>query len=158
MSKNRIAKYLKELNQPVAKVAIVSDILRGTVTLSISGQHLIWMWVDDGLICPGAAEPIPIHPLAAEALVMSEIDEFLSLEGVGEDEVIKIDTAGCQLSDIFFHPPFLGEPTYEHVLAKVKLKDLYIKYCDESNDLTEYLIGQAISYGVLDELLSLVNL
>jgi hypothetical protein len=158
LGKNRIAEYLREMDSAVAKVVVVSDVPGERVTLSIGGEKLIWLWRADGLLRPGAHESLPVHPLAAEVLVAEEIEEFLGLEGVGENEVIYVSPDGQPIDGIFFNPACLGDLTYRSVFAKETLKRLHLRYREQGRKVTQELIGDAISCGALGAFLSLVNL
>ena len=159
MGKNRIAKYIREIeSKPVAKVVVVNDLAGQMVTLSINGEHLVWQWTPEGLLGPGAAKPLEIHPLAAETVVIDEMTEFLGLEGIGPEEVVYVTSAGTKLDGVFLHPVELGEPTYISLIKKEALTILFFTYKDGERKLTETLIGESISHGVLGPFLSLVNM
>jgi len=158
LRKNRIAKYIREMSSAMAKVVIVSDMLNQRTTLSIKGESLTWQWREDGLVCPGASIALQIHPLAAEAIMLEEIEEFLGMEGVGEDEVAYINESGGKLDGAYLHPLCLGEPTYKLILAKEVLKNLYSRFQERGRKINEDLIGESISYGALEPFLSLVNM
>ena len=158
MGRNRIAKYIREMEPVMAKVVVVTDMVNQRVVLSIKGEMLSWQWQDDGLVCPGATSPLAVHPLAAETIVEDEIEEFLGLEGIGRSEVTFVNSDGSQLDSAYMHPLVLGEPTYRSILAKETLKELYARYREQGRQLTEALIGHSISVGALGPFLSLVNL
>lgn len=158
MSKNRIIQYLKEVEPlPQARCVVVSNLENESVGLSIQGNILEWKW-RDGLISPGSSKPLGIHPLAAEAMVDREIEEFLSMEGISEGEVIYVDPEGTGLDGVVFHPICLGEQDYRITLKKDKINDLFYKYVENNFKLSEKMVGDAISFGVLEPFLSLVNL
>ena len=158
MVNNRIAKYIKEMSPSMAKVVIVSDVSEQKVTLTIQGSCLVWRWKDSGLLCPGSSNSLMVDPLAAETLILKDIEEFLGMEGVSTEEVAHIDSGGNVLSSVYFHPKCLGEPTYPSVLAKTMVRHTYSKYCDAGRKISVEMIGEAISCGALGALLSLINL
>lgn len=158
MGENRIAKYIREMDSTVAKVVVVTDMLNQRVVLSIKGETLTWQWVDEGLLCPGASTPIAVHPLAAEVIVEDELNEFLGMEGIGENEVIYVSADGTSMDSAYMHPIVLGEPTYRLILARETLKRLYRTYGEQGRKLTEDLIGESISVGALGAFLTLINL
>lgn len=155
MAKNRIAKYFKE--ELTIKVVIVSDLINERIVLSTGGASLIWKWEKDGLLRPGAIESVKVHPLAAEALAISEIEDFLNIEGLTGNEVIFIDDGGQKLDNMHLDPKCLGKPTYDSVLRKMLIKTIYDEYRRDFK-VTEELVGKAISCGALGAFLSLVNL
>lgn len=158
MGNNRIAKYLREMDQDVAKCVIVSDIRGERVVLSMHGQHLIWSWKDGGVESPGAVCSISVHPIAAESIVIDEIGEFLSMEGVEETDIAYVDTWGHELSNVYFHPNVIGEPTYNNILKKEKVRELYSRFKEQNCKISVELIGEAICFDILGAFLSLVNL
>jgi len=155
-SSNRILKYLKSA-PPIAECVVISDISHGRVILSYDGTKMLWKW-DNGLICPGASTPLPIDPLAAEALITEEMTAFLKMEGVNLDKVIYVSPAGEKIDGIIISPQELGVINFDIVLKKDKIKELYERLIDEDDNLSEEIVGEAISYGVLSPFLSLVNL
>jgi len=155
-SRNRILNYL-QLSPPKAQCVVVSDINGYRVVLSYDGTKLLWRW-DNGLICPGSQVPLAISPLAAEALITEELLAFLRMEGVNTDEVIYVTPGGEKTDGIIINPPELGTVNFDVILKKLKVKELYEKFIDENDNLSEDIIGEAISFGVLSPFLSLVNL
>ena len=59
-----------------AQCVVVSDSSSARVIASYGGNKFLWEW-QDGLVCPGSAEPLSIDPLAAEALIVEEFLQFL---------------------------------------------------------------------------------
>lgn len=155
-SSNRILKYLKS-SPPRAEYVVISDIIHSRVVLSYNGTKLLWKW-DNGLVCPGSNIPLPIHPLSAEALVTEEVISFFRMEGVDCDKVIYVSHTGEKTDGIIISPPELGVINFDVVLKKDKIKELYERFIDENDSLSEEIVGEAISYGVLSPFLSLVNL
>jgi hypothetical protein len=142
---------------------IVSDEKQDRVVLSYQGEKLLWSWKtypndSYGLECPGAKEPIELDPLAAEAYICEEISQFLSLEGIKDDEVMYVDSTGTRIEGVRMNPPQMGERTFDKVFKKEKIKELYDLYLSQSDSLSEEIVGEAISAGVLKALLSLVNM
>jgi hypothetical protein len=154
--KNRILNYLKD-SSPKAECVVTSDLIGYRVILSYNGAKLIWRW-DNGLICPGSESSIKLHPLAAEALISEEVNSFFRMEGVDMNLVIFVSHAGEKTDGIIMHPPEVGATSFELVLKKFKIKELYDKFISDDDILSEEHIGEAISYGVLSPFLSLVNL
>ena len=155
-NKNRIIKYLQQ-SPPRAECVVVSDISDHRVVLSYHGTNLLWKW-DDGLVCPGSQMPLLIHALSAEALVTEEIMAFFRMEGVDTDKVIYVTSDGEKTDGIIINPPELGIVNFDIILKKIKIKELYERFIDENDNLSEEVVGEAISYGVLSPFLSLVNL
>ncbi len=153
--KKRILKYLKET--PLAKSIVVSDLLRDRVILSYSGNKLVWEWTALGLQCPDGAV-VDIHPLAAEALVVEEIMNFFRMEGVDTSTVAYINHIGHTVDGVIVDVPHNEESPFDITLKKEKIKDLYERFVYAKDCLTEEMIGEAISFGVLTPFLSLVNL
>lgn len=156
MRRSRLVKYLKNGKIPKARSVVISDIEKHCVYLSFGGEKLVWLW-DSGLVCPGNNIPYQVHPLAAEALVIEEIMAFIRLEGL-EDNTIFVNSSGEKLKGIVFNPPELGVINYEIALKKEKIKELYEKFVYDGDRISEEMIGEAISFGVLSPFLSLVNL
>ena len=155
-SKNRILKYLQ--SSPVtARCVVISDVVGHRVVVSYDGAKLLWKW-DNGLVCPGSRVPLSIHALAAEALVTEEIMAFFRMEGVDTDKVIYVAPGGEKTDGILISPPELGIINFDIILKKLKIKELYESFIYENDSLSEEMIGEAISYGVLSPFLSLVNL
>lgn len=153
--KKRILKYLKET--PQAKSIVVSDLLRNRVVLSYNGNKLVWEWVG-GLKCPDGAV-VDIHPLAAEALVVEEIMNFFRMEGIDTSTVAYINHIGHVIDGVIVNIADDDEESpFDIVLKKEKIKDLYERFVFAKDCLTEEMIGEAISFGVLTPFLSLVNL
>ena len=155
-SKNRILNYLKS-SPPKAECVVISDVCGYRVVLSYDSIKLLWKW-DNGLVCPGSRIPLAIHSLAAEALVTEEIMAFFRMEGVDTDKVIYVTSSGEKTDGIIISPPELGIVNFDLRLKKLKIKELYEKFIDEDDNLSEDIIGEAISFGVLSPFLSLVNL
>jgi hypothetical protein len=155
-ARNRIIGYLQS-SPPKAECVVVSDVPGGRVVLSYNGTKLLWKW-DNGLVCPGGNIPLPIHPLAAEALVTEEMISFLKMEGVDIDKVIYVSPTGESTDCVIISPTELGVINFDVILKKVKIKELYERFIDDGDNLSEEIIGEAISYGVLSPFLSLVNL
>ena len=160
---NRIKEFLDDKPHQQAKCVVVSDEKQSRVILSYAGDKLLWEWITypngaAGLICPGTSEPSFIHPLAAEALIKEEIGQFLRIEGVKEREIIYVDPGGFDTGDLIMTPPQLGELTFDIAFKKEKVIELYDKYLTTNDNLTEEIIGEAIGYGVLQPLLSLINM
>lgn len=153
---NRILKYLKAAPLK-AECVIVSDIIHSRVILSYAGTKLLWKW-DNGLVCPGSSIPLSIHALAAEALIVEEVMSFLRMEGINLDKIIYVSPSGEKTDGIIISPPELGIVNFDIVLKKDKIKELYERFIDEDDNLSEEIVGEAISYGVLSPFLSLVNL
>lgn len=157
MHNNRILKFMKEEPPMFAKVVVVSDEVEKKVVMSYGGDKIMWRWVDNGLECPGLSSKVEIHPLAAEALIVEEIVALLRMEGVDTREVTYVNTGGEKIDGVRMSPPF-NEDGFELIVKKEKIKELYETFVAGNDKLTEDIIGQAISYGVLNPLLSLVNL
>ena len=141
----------------MARCVIVSDIPRHRVIVSYAGDKLLWHW-DRGLLCPGSNSPIEIHPLSAEALVIEEVTTFLRMEGVTNDEIIYLNPSGEKVDGIFLSPPGVDTSTFDGVFKKEKIKELYWRFVQDGDKLTEELVGEAIGSNVLGPFLSLVNL
>lgn len=169
--KNRLESYFdatpeepeKKSDVPHATCVIISDEKQDRVIVSFRGEKLIWHWKtypngSYGLECPGASESVSMDPLAAEAFVEEEISQFLSIEGIGEDEIVYVDSTGTKVEGVRLNPPQLGEMTFQTLFKKEKLKQLYDMFLSHGDNLTEEIVGEAISAGVLKALLSLVNL
>lgn len=170
--KNRLESYFdatpeetktEKSDVPHASCVIVSDEKQDRVIVSFRGEKLLWHWKtypngSYGLECPGAPESVKMDPLAAEAFVEEEISQFLSIEGIGDDEIIYVDSTGTRVEGVRLNPPQLGEMTFELLFKKEKLKELYDMFLSHGDSLTEEIVGEAISAGVLKALLSLVNL
>lgn len=154
---NRILKYLKEENPPMAKCIIISDVERARVVVSYNGDKLLWLWKNKGLMCPGSSKPIELHPLAAEALISEEITTLINLEGVSSEEILYLNPDGDKIDGIFFSPQCL-ERSFDTVLKKEKIKELYWRFIQDGDKLSEELIGEAIASSVLGPFLSVVNL
>lgn len=154
---NRLIKYLRDEQVPQAKCVVVSDLNNCVTFISYDGEKLVWSW-NRGLICPGSEVPFEIHPLSAEALVTEEVMSFLRLEGLEDNDIIYVNSAGEKLSGIVFNPPELGEMVYDIALKKLKIKELYEKFVLDGDRISEEMIGESISLGVLGPFLSLVNL
>ena len=155
-ARNRIIDYLQS-SPPKAECVVVSDVLGYRVIMSYDGTKLLWKW-DNGLVCPGSSVPVPIDALAAEALVTEEVISFFKMEGINIEKVIYINPMGEKVDGIIISPPELGVVNFDVILKKVKIKQLYERFIDEGDNLSEEIIGEAISYGVLSPFLSLVNL
>jgi hypothetical protein len=155
-SKNRILKYIQS-SPPKAECVVISDVCGYRVILSYDGTKLLWKW-DNGLVCPGSRVPIAIHALAAEALVTEEMMAFFRMEGVDTDKVIYVTPSGEKTDGIIISPRELGTIDFDVILKKIKIKELYEKFIDEDDNLSEDIIGEAIRFGVLSPFLSLVNL
>lgn len=153
---NRILKYLKETNPPFARCVIVSDTNRNRVVVSYAGDKLLWSW-KSGLLCPGSRDPVKVHPLAAEALVIEEITTLFSMEGVAPEEILYLNPDGEKINGVYFNPPELDE-TFQTTLKKEKIKELYWRFIEAGDELSEELIGEAIASSVLGPFLSIVNL
>jgi len=154
--RNRILNYLKS-SPPRAECVVISDVPGFKITMSYNGTKLIWGW-KNGLVCPGSISPLLIHPLAAEALVTEELISFFKMEGIDIDKVIYVDSGGESIDGVMMSPPELGVINFDVILKKIKIKELYDRFIDEGDMLSEEVIGEAISYGVLSPFLSLVNL
>lgn len=173
---NRIKKYFEDekvesprehkvpqkdtFDGPLARCVIVSDIYGQRVVMSVDGTQLIWQWSDrdDGLYCPGTDEPVKIDSLAAESLVHEEVFQFLAIQNINQSEVIYVNTGGEKIDGVFFHPKCAGELNYDTGLKKEKINELYKRYIMDGDNISEELIGEAISFGVLKPFLSLINL
>jgi hypothetical protein len=153
---NRIAKYFDTI--PEAKCVVTSNFLANKITMSYLGNKFVWEWASNGLICPGNPHPLEIHPLAAEALIVEEINAFFCIEGVAAEEVIFINQKGESIGDIILSPPEIGSVTWDIALKKNKIRELFERYTEQEDCLSEEIIGEAISFGVLAPFLTLVNL
>jgi hypothetical protein len=153
--KNRLLKYLID-SAPQAKCVIISDAEKYSVALSFDGERFVWRW-EKGLICPGNPVPYQIHPMAAQALVAEEVATILRLEGLVEN-TIYVNSSGEKVNGVVLNPPELGEMSYDLTLKKQKLQELYEKFVFDGDRISEEMIGEAISHGVLSPFLSLVNL
>ncbi len=154
--RNRLIKFI-ESRPPRANCVVISDTIQNRVMLSFSGNKLLWHWIDGGLVCPGSTAPMDIHPLAAEALIVEEIMSLIRMEGVTSEEIVYVNEGGENVGGIMFNPEIDGFD-FDVVLKKEKIKDLYERFVAENDELTEEIIGEAISFGVLSPFLTLVNL
>ena len=153
---NRIIKYM-ESEPPRVHNVVISDSLTNRVIFTFGGNKLVWQWDNDGIYCPGSTVGIKIHPLAAEALVEEEVMSLVRMEGIGADNIIYIDHRGEKVNGISMTPPSLDD-SWDVNLKKTKIKELYERFVAEKDTLSEEMIGEAISFGVLSPFLSLVNL
>lgn len=149
--------------QKQVSCVIVSDEKQDRVVLSYQGEKLLWRWMtypndSSGLVPPGTEEPVNIDPLAAEVYICEEINQFLSLEGITDEEVIYVDSTGTRIEGVRMNPPQMGQMTFEKIFKKEKIRELYDLYLSQSDSLSEEIVGEAISAGVLKPLLSLVNM
>lgn len=158
MHRNRILKILNESNHILSKVVIISDEEHNRITLSYNGDKIIWEWVGCGLLCPGIGGITTIHPIAAEALVDEEIHSFLRMEGVKSNEVLYVNSSGEKMNHIVLMPPTNNVDMFDIHIKKEKIKELYEKFVSDGDKLSEEIIGESISFGVLTPFLSLVNL
>lgn len=141
----------------MASCVIISDIPRHRIIVSYAGDKLLWQW-KDGLICPGSNDTIDIHPLAAETLVIEEITTFLRMEGVDTNEIIYLNPDGERVDGIFLCPPGVSTFKFDDVFKKEKIKELYWRFIQDGDKLTEEIVGEAIASSVLGPFLTLVNL
>jgi len=157
---NRILKYLKEEAPQMARCIVVSDIPRHRVIVSYAGDKLLWAWSpnNNGLLCPGSKIPINVDRFAAEALVIEEVMAFLKMEGVNIKEIVYLNPAGERVDGIFINPPGVDTSDFLHICKKEKIKELYLRFIESGDKLSEELIGESIASGVLEPFLSLVNL
>ena len=91
------------------------------------------------------------------ALVVEEIMALIRMEGISTGEITYINEGGNSIKGIMFNPEIDGFD-FDIVLKKEKIKDLYERFVSEDDELTEEIIGEAISFGVLSPFLTLVNL
>ncbi len=139
---NRIKKFIKQ-SPPHAKCVVVSDVIHDRVVMSYHGNKFLWSW-NDGLLCPGSSSAVDVHPLAAEALIV--------------EEIIYINPGGEKTDGIVMNPNDIGDMSFDILIQKEKIKDLYERFISDNDSVTEEMIGEAISFGVLTPFLSLVNL
>lgn len=153
---NRIKKFIKQ-SPPHAKCVVVSDVIHDRVIMSYHGNKFLWSW-QDGLLCPGSSSAVDVHPLAAEALIVEEIMSFIRMEGIVSEEIIYINPGGEKTDGIVMNPNDIGDMSFDILIQKEKVKDLYERFISDNDSVTEEMIGEAISFGVLTPFLSLVNL
>ncbi len=153
---NRIRNFIKE-SPPHAKCVIVSDVIHDRIIMSYDGNKFLWSW-ESGLLCPGATGAVDVHPLAAEALILEEIMSFVRMEGIISEEIIYINPGGEKTDGIIMNPNDIGDIDFDVLIKKEKIKDLYERFISDNDSVTEEMIGEAISFGVLTPFLSLVNL
>lgn len=161
MSKNRIADYIESVKVKSPRCVITSDEENTRVTLSLDGKVYCWFWdyIKKGVLCPGSVEIVAVHPYAAEALIEEEVRQMLGFCGLEDADYITVDSHGAAIPFIIFEPDMLSADTNETIrLKKNKVKELYSRFVDGGDKLTPELIGEAISSGLLEPLLTLVNL
>jgi hypothetical protein len=161
VSKNRIAEYIDSVKVKSPRCVITSDELNLRVTLSLDGKVYAWFWDEakKGILCPGASEPTSVHPYAAEALVEEEIQQMLSFCGLDSTDYITVNSRGEAIPFVIFEPNALSSDSAALIkFKKNKVKELYHRFVYGDDKLTPELIEESISFGLLEPLLTLVNL
>lgn len=160
---NRIKKYLQvePEKEAMAKCVIISDEQNNRVVLSHEGHKLIWYWVssedETGLKIPGMEGTLNLHPLAVEAYITEEIQQFLDIEHISKDEVITVNSVGAHINGVKMSPPELGKIDFEIMYKKEMIKELYSRYL-ENGGMNEEIVNEAIGCDVLKPLLTLTNM
>jgi hypothetical protein len=163
--KNRISRVIQELDELKAikpktvrdKCVIVINKDVPMITMSCKGEIHTWHWTDKGICIDNSAAVHAVHPLAAEAYVVTEISHYIVYFDINSEDIIFVDDVGRTVNEIVFHPPELGIETPEMKEQKSTITNLFFVYSQNDLEVTSEMLDLAKKHSVLGPFLSLIN-